>query len=80
MKYSKRCDIKFIRRLISCLKMRIEYACSLLLNGRNTLIAIWYESRYNNFSYFNCQFRMIKGMTPSEYRKKYAVTYGADFF
>jgi len=50
-------------------EMRIESSCTLLLDGNNTIEAVCYDVGYSNLSNFNRQFKKIKGMTPSEYRK-----------
>lgn len=53
-------------------RVKIEYACSLLLSGKYSLTAICFESGYNNLSYFNRNFKSIKKMTPTQYREKFA--------
>lgn len=49
---------------------RIGYACRLLLDGKKSVSEIAYESGFNNISHFNRQFRQIKGVTPSAYKKE----------
>lgn len=50
-------------------ELRIESACSLLLDQRNTIEAICYDVGYSNLSNFNRQFKKLKGVTPSVYRR-----------
>ncbi|UGU17655.1 AraC family transcriptional regulator [Sinomicrobium kalidii] len=50
-------------------ELRIESACSLLLDERNTVEAICYDVGYSNLSHFNRQFKRLKGVTPSVYRR-----------
>lgn len=55
-------------------EIRVGYACKMLLIENNMKIThICYESGFNNLSNFNRQFKLIKGMTPSEFTKKHAV-------
>lgn len=53
-------------------KMRIEYACSLLLTGKYSFHYICYASGFNSLSYFNRQFKKLKGITPTDFRRKYS--------
>ena len=50
-------------------ELRVESACSLLLNRRNTIEAICYDVGYSNLSNFNRQFKRLKGVSPSVYRR-----------
>jgi AraC-like DNA-binding protein len=49
---------------------RIGYSCRLLLDGTKSVSEIAYNSGFNNISHFNRQFRQIKGVTPTEYKKE----------
>lgn len=49
---------------------RIGFSCRLLLDGKKNISEIAYESGFNNISHFNRQFRQIKGVTPTEYKKE----------
>lgn len=49
---------------------RIGYSCRLLLSGDKTVSEIAYESGFNNISHFNRQFLLIKGVTPTAYKKE----------
>lgn len=48
-------------------EVRIGYACKKLMENKNNIASICYESGYNNISNFNRQFRAIKNMSPREY-------------
>ena len=49
---------------------RVDYACKLLLDKRLTIDRIAYECGFNSLSFFNEQFKLIKGVTPSIFRKR----------
>ncbi|GIZ07757.1 AraC family transcriptional regulator [Flavobacterium sp. UMI-01] len=53
--------------------LRVEEFCSLIENGDNkklTLLAIALDCGFNSKSTFNRNFKMMKGITPSEYLKQ----------
>ena len=53
------------------LDIRIGHACKLLVKKTDLSIAeISYQSGFNNLTNFNRKFKAIKGITPSEFRKK----------
>jgi len=52
-------------------EVRVGHACKLLIEKNKNVTQIGYESGYNHLSNFNRQFKKIKGMTPSEFQKKY---------
>ena len=52
--------------------IRISQAACRLTDTSDTIAEICYKSGYNNLSNFNRVFRKRKGLTPSEYREKYA--------
>ncbi len=52
-------------------EIRIAQACKLLINKKMRVSEICYETGYNNISHFNRQFKLITGLTASEYKKKY---------
>ena len=53
------------------LDIRIGNACKLLTKKTDLSIAeISYKSGFNNLTNFNRKFKSIKGITPSEFRKK----------
>ncbi len=50
-------------------KIKINYACQLLLNTDKNILDISYDCGFNNLSHFNKQFRKFMGATPSQFRK-----------
>lgn len=50
-------------------KVKVEFACNLLMNRDLNMADICYDSGFSNLSHFNKQFRKVTGMTPSVYRK-----------
>ncbi|MDQ7947926.1 MAG: AraC family transcriptional regulator [Pedobacter sp.] len=50
-------------------KVRIGYACKLLYEDTQNIVEIAYECGFNNLANFNRQFKKLKNMTPSEYRR-----------
>jgi len=53
--------------------LRISHACKLLTNSNKPVMEICYESGYNSWAHFSKQFRQVKKMTPSRYRKEFEV-------
>ncbi|WP_291870280.1 AraC family transcriptional regulator [Maribacter sp.] len=64
-RFFKRIHRKTFTRYLN--EIRIGYACKLLLEDKNNITAICYESGFNNISNFNRHFRVITKMSPSEY-------------
>lgn len=52
--------------------IRVSEAVSRLIDTSDTVSEICYKSGFNNLSNFNRIFRKKKGLTPSEYRERYA--------
>ena len=52
------------------LNIRVGYASKLLTNPSQNISGIAYESGFGNISNFNRQFKNIKGITPSQFRKQ----------
>lgn len=52
-------------------EIRIRYACQLLLEQKDRIADICYDSGYNNLSNFNRQFKKITDLSPSAYIKKF---------
>ncbi|MCK4747790.1 MAG: helix-turn-helix domain-containing protein [Bacteroidales bacterium] len=50
-------------------KIKIDYACKLLLNTDLNIVDISYDCGFNNLSHFNKQFRKFLAKTPSQFRK-----------
>lgn len=48
-------------------EVRVGYACRLLLEGTLTIAQVAYSSGFGNLSHFNKQFKLLKGMTPSQF-------------
>ncbi|MDO6427215.1 AraC family transcriptional regulator [Thalassotalea sp. 1_MG-2023] len=51
-------------------QLRIGKACKLLIDSDTQISAISDKCGFNNLSNFNRRFRMLKGATPKEYRKR----------
>lgn len=49
------------------LHLRVGYACKLLIDSKQKISGIAYNSGFGNISNFNRQFRKIKGITPSQF-------------
>jgi AraC-like DNA-binding protein len=52
-------------------KIKIDFACKLLMDPDLNIIEVSFDSGFNNISHFNKQFRKITGLSPSEYRKQF---------
>lgn len=67
--FKQRTNKTFVNFLID---IRIGNACKLLTkNNELNITEISYKSGFNNLANFNRKFKSIKGITPSEYRKKH---------
>jgi AraC-like DNA-binding protein/quercetin dioxygenase-like cupin family protein len=53
-------------------EIRINHACKLLKNADQPIIEICYESGYNSWAHFSKQFKVVKKMTPSAYKKEFS--------
>ena len=51
-------------------EIRVGHACKLLQSEDNSIGYVCYASGFNNPTNFNKFFKALKGMKPSEYRKK----------
>ena len=49
--------------------LRISHACKLLTNTNKPVLEICYESGYNSWAHFSKQFKNVKQITPSQYRR-----------
>lgn len=49
--------------------VRVGHACKLLAENSSNVAQIAYECGFNNLANFNRQFKKIKNMTPSEYKR-----------
>jgi len=52
-------------------KIRVDYACSLLLNQYLSIADVAYDFGFNNISHFNKQFKKVIQKTPSAFRKHF---------
>jgi AraC-like DNA-binding protein len=52
-------------------KIKIEFACKLLMDPDLNILEVCYDSGFNNLSHFNKQFKKITGLPPSEYRNQF---------
>jgi AraC-like DNA-binding protein/quercetin dioxygenase-like cupin family protein len=50
-------------------EFRVAHACSLLSEEHLSIAAVSYESGFNNLSHFNKQFKIVTGVTPTQYRQ-----------
>lgn len=50
-------------------EIRIGHACKLLSDPSKNIVEAAYESGFNNLANFNRQFKKLKNMTPSDYRR-----------
>ena len=67
--FKQRTNKTFVNFLID---IRIGSACKLLTKNNDLNITeISYKSGFNNLANFNRKFKAIKGVTPSDYRKKH---------
>jgi len=54
-------------------QIRIESACSQLLDTTIKIETICYDVGFSNVSNFNRQFKIFKGLSPKDFRKKYMI-------
>lgn len=69
-RFFKRIHRKTFTRYLN--EIRVGYACKLLIENRNNITPVCYESGFNNISNFNRHFKSIMGMSPSDYIKLHA--------
>jgi AraC-like DNA-binding protein len=55
-------------------ELRIGHACKLLRESNDPIIDICYNSGYNSWAHFSKQFKIVKEMTPNQYRKQFKIT------
>ncbi|MBS1511247.1 MAG: helix-turn-helix domain-containing protein [Bacteroidetes bacterium] len=51
--------------------LRIGHACKLLANTSKPVMDCCYESGYNSWAHFSKQFKQVKQITPSQYRREF---------
>lgn len=52
-------------------KIKIDYACNLLMNLDLSVSEVCFDSGFNNLSHFNKQFKKLTYHTPGRYRKQF---------
>lgn len=52
-------------------KIKVEFACKLLMDPDLSVLEVCLDSGYNNLSHFNKQFKKYSGVSPLEYRKRF---------
>ena len=52
-------------------KIKIEFACKLLMDQDLSIMEVCFDSGFNNISHFNKQFKKTMGVPPFEYRKRF---------
>jgi len=52
-------------------KIKIEFACKLLMDNDLSILEVCFDSGFNNLSHFNKQFKKTTGVPPSDYRKRF---------
>ena len=50
-------------------ELRVSKACQMLSEDHQTIASVSFECGFNNLSHFNNQFKLITGLSPSDYRK-----------
>ena len=53
------------------LRIRVDFACKLLMDPDLSVTRICFDSGFNNLSHFNKQFRKFAGTTPTLYRSRF---------
>lgn len=66
-RWFKTCTRKSYTQFV--VELRIGHACKLLSEGKKSVKEICYACGFNTFTNFNRQFKKMKGVQPSEYRK-----------
>ena len=51
-------------------KIKVEFACKLLMNKEISITEVAFDSGFNNLSHFNKQFKLITGVTPMKFRQR----------
>lgn len=52
-------------------EIRVGYACKLLIENKHKVLAICFDCGFTNISNFNRQFKLIQGMTPTQFQRFY---------
>lgn len=65
-RYFKKATSKTFTEILN--EIRIGFACKMLINTTDSISEIGYSCGYMNIPYFNRQFKLIKKVTPAQYR------------
>ena len=57
-------------------RLRVNRACQLLMDTQLFVTSICYDVGFNNVANFNRRFLEIKGMTPTEFRRRAEARFG----
>lgn len=58
--------------IFECLnKIKVGYACKLLMDPDLSILDVCFDSGFNNLSHFNKQFKKTTRTTPTEFRKRF---------
>jgi len=71
-RFFKRCTRQTVSEYLA--QLRIGRACALLMEPDRPMSLIAVEAGYGQQSYFTRQFRAVKGMTPSDFRRRFQVS------
>jgi AraC-like DNA-binding protein len=52
-------------------KIKIDFACKLLMDQDLSITEVCLDSGFNNVSHFNKQFKKNTGVPPTKYRKRF---------
>ena len=52
-------------------KIKVDFACKLLMNKEISIAEVAYDSGFNNLSHFNKQFKKVTNLQPTEYRLRF---------
>ncbi len=52
-------------------KIKVEFACKLLMDEDLSITEVCFDSGFNNLSYFNKQFKKTTGTAPTQYRLRF---------
>jgi AraC-like DNA-binding protein/mannose-6-phosphate isomerase-like protein (cupin superfamily) len=52
-------------------KIKVDYACKLLMDKNLSILDVALDSGFNNLSHFNKQFKKVNGATPIVYRSRF---------
>ncbi len=59
------------------IQVRVNFACQMIIEDKYSIAAICFDCGFNNVANFYRHFKKIMGMTPVEYKKRYATDVAA---